>query len=123
MFPTLSIFQSFIEMELDDLHKDIELLIAQYKIDHANESVSNYRFFENIVHINNELFGNGGLQEEISTLNLTDFTNLEEFSNNLKKKILVTCHEKGIAPAAYLLIERKIKKILVYIEQSQMVSL
>ena len=114
-------FLTLFELELDDLHQDIELLIAQYKVDHDHEVISNYVFYENIALMNNELFGIDSFREEVRKSNYMDYTDSVELVNTLKKRLLERCRDKGIASSAYILAERKMKKILAYIEHEQQV--
>ena len=116
MHAKIKTFLTLFEIELEDLHQDINLLIAQYKVDHDREAISNYVFYENIALMNNELFGINSFREEVRTINETDFMEIDLLINHLKKRLLERCHDKGIAASAYILAERKMNKIRTYIE-------
>ena len=107
----------FLKMfELEDLQKDIELLIEQYKDEHDHEIISNYVFLENIALMSNELFGVNSFIEVVRSTHPAEYTDTRSLIDDLTKNLPGRCRQKGIASAAYILAERKMSKVLAYIE-------
>jgi hypothetical protein len=123
MLAKIQSFLTMFEMELDDLHQDVELLIAQYTIDHDHEAISNYVFYENLALMRNELFGIDSFRSEVRDISPVHYNNVYELIEDLKKRLLQRCHDKGIAAAAYILSERKMNKIISYIEKETPVTM
>lgn len=114
--------QAFLKMfvlELDDLHQDIELLIERYKDAREHESITNYVFMENVALMKNELFGIDSFLSEVQSLNPDNFKDIHELIDHCRELLISRSHEKGIAPSAIVLAERKMQKILLYIEGQQ----
>lgn len=120
MLEKIRCFLMMFLIELEDLHKDIELLIEKYKDEHDHEVISNYVFLENLALMKNELFGIDSFLQEVKDVKPTDFANVNELIDFLKKQLLKRCHDKGIASAAYVLSERKMQKVLSYIEHQSL---
>jgi len=103
-------------IELEDLLKDIELLMQKYTDQHDREVISNYVFLENLALMKNELFGIGSFLEEVKHLDPTGYATVHELIDSLKKMLTTRCQEKGFASAVIVLSERKMAKVLSYIE-------
>jgi NRPS condensation-like uncharacterized protein len=117
MLEKISMFVKMFTMELEDLHKDIELLIKKYKDEHDHDIISNYVFLENLALMKNELFGIDSFLQEVKEINPSSYTDVHELITYLKQQLLNRCHEKGIASSAFVLSERKMNKVLSYIDQ------
>jgi hypothetical protein len=116
MLEKIKVFITMFIVELEDLHQDIELLIERYKDEHDHDVISNYVFLENLALMKNELFGIDSFLQEVKDIVPTDFTDVYELIDFLKKRLLNRCHDKGIASSAFILSERKMNKVLSYIE-------
>jgi len=116
-------FITMFTIELEDLHKDVELIIQKYKDEHDHEVISNYVFLENLALMKNELFGIDSFLQEVKDITPTDFEDVHQIIDYLKKQCLNRCREKGIASAAYVLSERKMVKVLSYIEGSHCIPM
>ena len=108
------------EMELDDLHTDIELLIDRYTDEHDHEAISNYVFLENIALMNNELFGIDSFIEEVRRIDSSRFTGVVELIGFLTATLHQRCREKGYATSVCVLAERKMNKIHSYLESDRL---
>lgn len=117
MLEKISMFVQMFTLELEDLHKDIELLIKKYKDEHDHDIISNYVFLENLALMKNELFGIDSFLQEVKEINPSSYTDVHELITYLKQQLLNRCHEKGIASSAFVLSERKMNKVLSYIDQ------
>ncbi|HEX2957091.1 MAG TPA: hypothetical protein VHO70_09665 [Chitinispirillaceae bacterium] len=106
-------------LELEDLHQDIKLLIERYKDAREHESITNYVFMENIALMKNELFGIDSFHSEVKNLKPDNFSDIDELIAYCRQLLTKRCQEKGIAPSAIVLAERKMKKILTYIDRQQ----
>lgn len=109
-------FLTMFAIELEDLHKDIELLMQKYTDEHDHEVISNYVFLENLALMKNELFGIDSFLQEVQRIDPTTFSDVHQLIETLKNLLRTRCHEKGIAAAAYILSERKMAKVLSYID-------
>ncbi len=118
MVEKVHVFLKMFEMELEDLHKDIELLIAKYKDEHDHQVISNYVFLENVAVMDNELFGVDSFLEEVRSLDGSGYSDVITLIHDLTRHIEQRCHERGIAMAVAVLAERKMKKVLAYIEKN-----
>jgi len=105
------------DMELEDLHEDIGLLIEKYRDAHDHEVISNYVFYENLALMSNELFGIDSFREEVRQVDPDRFQNICDLIDALKGQLADRCQKKGIASAALVLAERKMAKIWAYIEK------
>ncbi|MBN1604214.1 MAG: hypothetical protein JW915_21570 [Chitinispirillaceae bacterium] len=117
MLEKVTMFLQMFTMELEDLHKDIELLIEKYKDEHDHEVISNYVFLENLALMKNELFGIDSFLQEVKEIVPASYTDVHDLITHLKKQLLNRCHEKGIASSAFILSERKMNKVLSYIDE------
>ncbi|HEX3020071.1 MAG TPA: hypothetical protein VHP36_07200 [Chitinispirillaceae bacterium] len=103
-------------LELEDLHQDIKLLIERCKDAREHDSITNYVFMENIALMENEFFGIDSFLSEVRSIKTDDFSDVHELIDNCRQLLTKRCHEKGIAPSALVLADRKMKKILSYID-------
>lgn len=113
----ISAFLKMFDMELEDLHEDIGLLIEKYRDAHDHEVISNYVFYENLALMSNEMFGIDSFREEVRQIDPDRFQNTCDLIETLKQQLADRCRKKGIASAALILAERKMAKILAYIEK------
>ena len=119
MHEKVQTFLTLFEIELNDLQKDIELLIERYREDHDKEVISNYVFLENIALMKNELFGIDSFRDLVRSIEPTDYCSTILLADDLRCNLRERCRSRGIAASIYLLAERKIRKILSYIEHQQ----
>ena len=111
-------FLRILKVEMDDLEKDIELLIQEYTQKHDNDQMTNYVFNENLALLQRELFGLKGFREEIAAMEPGEEKSLEELREHLDNRLKERVLEKGLPNAILLLMERKIGKVVDYITPS-----
>jgi hypothetical protein len=116
MHGKIRVFLKMFEMELEDLHKDIEMLIDHYTDEHDHEVISNYVFLENIAVMDNELFGIDSFIEAVRSTDPARFTTVTALMSALSDMLRRRCREKGYATPVCVLAERKMNKISSYIE-------
>lgn len=108
-------FIKILLVELEDLDKDIKMLIDECCDKHSHEQISDYVYLENLAVLQNELFGVEGFIEEVKTLNLDKFESVEELMNTLTNQLKDRIREKGLVHSIILLVERKIKKVSTFV--------
>ncbi len=116
MHQKINTFLKMFAIELEDLHEDVELLIERYCDEHDHEVISNHVFYENVALMNNELFGIDSFLDEVRQIDPLGFKDTNELIDSLKKRLRERCANKGIAASAYILAERKMNKVLAYVE-------
>ena len=108
-------FLKILIIELEDLDKDIKLLIDECSDKHCHEKISDYVYLENLAVLKNELFGVEGLIEDIKSIKPDDFESVEILAEDLIQQIKDRVHEKGLVKSIVYLVERKIKKVAFYL--------
>ena len=107
-------FLKILIVELEDLDKDIKMLIDECSDKHSHEKISDYVYLENLAVLQNELFGVEGFIEDVKSINLDTFETVEILVDELIKLIKNRVHEKGMVKSIVFLVERKIKKVAFY---------
>ena len=110
-------FLQILCLELDDLNEDISILIEECEKKHCNDEISNYVFLENLAVLKNELFGINSFLEDVKKTNSTDYDNLDSLIEGLMNILQKRINEKGIAHSIINLIDRKMKKVKIYVEE------
>lgn len=108
-------FIKILIVELEDLDKDIKLLIDESCDKHSHEQISDYVYLENLAVLQNELFGVEGFIDEIKNINADEFESVEELADNLINQLINRIHEKGLVHSIKVLVERKIKKVASFV--------
>ena len=112
-----AVFLRMFEIELEDLHRDIELLIDRYTDEHDHEVISNYVFLENIALMNNELFGIDSFIETVRNTDPLLYGSVDQLIDALTAQLRQRCREKGYASSVCVLADRKMKKVHSYLER------
>ena len=109
-------FLKILALELDDLDEDIKLLIESYKEKREHDEITNYVFLHNLATMQSELFGVEGLADDIEDIDINEFDTLDNLVEHVKETLDHRLKHKGIVHSVMLLVERKINKILKYLE-------
>lgn len=110
-------FLRILVMELEDLDEDINLLCDEYREKYDHEQISKYVFWSNLATMQNEMFGVEGFIEDVKETSPYDFDTLEDLVGHLTGMMATRVKQKGLAPALIGLVDRKIQKVLAYVEQ------
>ncbi len=108
-------FIKILIVELEDLDKDIKMLIDECTNKHSHDQISEYVYLENLAVLQNELFGVEGFIDDVKSINLDKFESVEELMNSLTNQLKDRIHEKGLVHSIMLLVERKIKKVYIFV--------
>ena len=110
-------FLTILLIELDDLEQDIQLLLEHYKEEHDEHKLSNYVFFHNAALMHEELFGIESFREEISHIDASEYTSLQDLIDDLNSRIKQRVEKQGIPNSFIFAMNRKIEKVRSYIIQ------
>ena len=110
-------FLKILCIELEDLNEDIDLLIKNSKEKFSHDEISNYVFLENLAVLKNELIGVKSFCGDVKNTNPAEYETLKDMMDDLIKKLKLRIHEKGLAHSIIVLVERKMKKVIGYIEK------
>lgn len=108
-------FLKILAIELNDLEEDIKAVMEEYKEKHDHSMITNYVFYENLSVLQRELFGVDSFVEEIGAINPDDYATIEVLIKDLYKKLQDRIKEKCLVPAVLQLVDRKMKKVALYI--------
>lgn len=105
-----------LKIELDDLEADIELLIDEYIQKNENHQITKYVLLENLAVLKNEMSGIEQLKKILDEINPDEYADIHELMNNIDNKFKVYIERGGLVKAVYLMVERKLHKVLKYLE-------
>ena len=114
-----NVFLKILCIEFEDLEEDINMLIEEYTDKHRNEEISHYVFLENLAVLKNELFGVESFYEYIKFIEPRDYGSLHDLMSMILSKLKIRVKQNGIVPSVVIIIERKMKKVAKYVEQSR----
>ncbi|MDD4736672.1 MAG: hypothetical protein PHP44_11275 [Kiritimatiellae bacterium] len=110
-------FLKILEIEFDDLREDIDLLI-QHCCDEEQEGLlTEHVFFSNIAIFRNE---ERGLDQFVAIVRQTDpeaYSDMNALMAYIKEAFAKKIRECGLAPFINGLVERKIEKVIRYVNQ------
>lgn len=115
-------FIKILMIELEDLEEDIELLIQECDERHCKNEISEYVFLENLATLKNEMFGVESFLADIMKIDPLSYKNVNDLVEELKEKLKKRIKEKGLAKSVEILINRKMLKVLNYVNSSEMNS-
>lgn len=105
-----------LDIELDDLEADIELLIDEYISKGESQKITKYVLLENLAVLKNEMCGIEHFKKMLKEMNPDDYTDIDKFVKDVENKFRSYIKRGGLVEAVYSLVERKIQKVLKYIE-------
>lgn len=108
-------FLKVLRVELEDLHEDIELLIADTMQRFRAHSITEHVCFENIAVLRSEEYGIRHFVEIVDATDPEAFETLDVLSAHLKQAFEQEIERAGLARAATILAERKIDKVAQYV--------
>jgi hypothetical protein len=111
-------FTTFLSIELEDLHEDIDLLIKQLKEKFNHQTITHYVFLENVCTLKSELFGVESIYEYIKNLDTNAYGTLDELHSAVRGELTRRIKEAGLPDAVIYFIDRKIAKVSHYLENS-----
>ena len=112
-------FLTILLIELDDLEQDIQLLIKHSKEEHDTHKLTNYVFLQNVALMHEELFGIESFREEISHIDASEYTSLQDLIDDLNLRIQKRVEKQGIPNSFLVAMNRKIEKVMRYIKEEK----
>lgn len=110
-------FLQILEIELEDLREDIDLLIDHCRQEEHDGHLTEHVFFSNIALFRNE---ERGLDQFLTIVHETSpdqFSDMEALIRHIKDAFAEKIRECGLAPFIDTLVERKIEKVIRYVNQ------
>lgn len=108
-------YLQILEIELEDLKEDIELLIARNKEKGKKGKISSYVLLENMAVLRNELCGIGTFRKILAGINPETYSSVDEFIKDIEQQFRVRIAECGFGEGVFLMIQRKLHKVLKYV--------
>lgn len=109
-------FLKILEIEISDLKEDIKVLIEECNKDHDEEKITNYVFMENLMILRREVLGVNDFMELILNTDHEQFPTLEDLASHIRSSFKKEIKEKDLVPALERFVNRKIEKVLSYIQ-------
>ncbi len=107
-----------LKIELEDLHDDIAMYIEQISKDAKCGDITNYVFMENLALMNNETVGIGIVNKYLDSINVDDYADINALMEKIKSDLRKKLEDDGIAFALNVYLERKLKKVSLYVSQT-----
>ncbi len=118
MLKKKKVFLEILKLELEDLEEDTKMLIREYTEKHDREEITNYVFRRNISVMQSEIFGVEGFLEDVRGVDPETYNTLEDLVDVLLTKLNERIKVKGLPKSLLYLVERKIKKVANYVNQT-----
>lgn len=115
--PKLEKYIKILKIELEDLHKDIEMYMERVESEKKCGEITNYVFMENLALIKNEIIGLDIINGYLDKLDLSEFSSIDKLANRIKEDLTKKLKEDGIAHALNIYLERKIDKVSEYLKK------
>jgi hypothetical protein len=109
-------FIKILRIELDDLKEDIEQLISECREKMEHPKLNEYVYLENLAVLKNELLGLGHFSRILDSMDVAGFADLDATIEAVKQAFSDEIERCGLAPAAVLLVDRKIEKVRQFVE-------
>ncbi|MBN1799448.1 MAG: hypothetical protein JW822_12815 [Spirochaetales bacterium] len=110
-------FIHMLQTELEDLIKDIELLMEVQKQRLEKSEITNYVYLENTALFKNEIACLKNFLKFSSQLDLDGFQTHDELGDYIKQEFKNQLEEHCYAQAIESFVDRKLKKIIDYIKR------
>jgi hypothetical protein len=109
-------FMRILQTELEDLIKDIELLMSVQKERLEKSEITNYVYLENTALFKNEISCIKNFLDFSSRLDLDRFLTYEELAACIETEFKKQLEEHSYAHAIESFVSRKLKKIINYVK-------
>ena len=116
MHQLINKYIQILKIELDDLEADIELLIDEHIQREEKHQITKYVLLENLAVLKNEMSGIEQFKKMLTDTNLDDYKDIHEFVNEIGKKFKAYIARGGLVEAVYSMVERKLHKVLKYVQ-------
>ena len=110
-------YLAILSIELDDLKEDIEHLISELEKNKHEHRCTEHVFLHNLTLFRNELLGVNAFHKILEEINSEDYMTLEAMIAEIKSRFKLRVEMYGLAQVINILIERKLDKVLKYVEQ------
>ena len=109
-------FISIIKIEMEDLIKDLNNLVDDYKEKKEKDLITNYVFMENLALLRHEMYGIRKFSEILETLKLDSYKDIEEISDCIKDILEKKINLSDFASCLFPMICRRIVKASKYVK-------
>lgn len=109
-------FLKVLDVELEDLEEDIGHLIEHCRELRTNGELPTFVYYENESLFRNELLAVDKCRAIVADTKPQDYESLDALVNEIKAKFVKEAHVRGFAKAAEVYINRKIDKVVQYLE-------
>lgn len=110
-------FLKILEIELEDLREDIDLLIQHCREEEHEGLLTEHVFFSNIAIFRNEERGIDQFADIVRHTDPESFSDMETLIAHIREAFIQKIRECGLAPFIDVLVERKIEKVVRYVNQ------
>ena len=105
-----------LKIELDDLEADIELLMNECIQKGEKQQITKYVLLENLAVLKNEMSGIEHFKKILDEMNTDEYPDINNLVNEIDKKFKAYIERGGLVKAVYLMVERKLHKVLKYVK-------
>jgi hypothetical protein len=119
MQDNVSVFRSFLLIELDNLVEAIQQLIGACAEKYKKRTISHYVQLENTAFFQKEITGITGFREDLMHFNVDEFTDADDLAKALKNLFAERVSHYDLPLAIIALVDLKIDKVLRYIKQER----
>ena len=106
-----------LKAELEDIEKDISIITEEYKQRKDKREISNYVFLENACVLKEELYGIKIIVNSLANIAVEKYENINDIIDDIHKLIKEQTKLYLMDECIFALIERKINKVLAYINE------
>lgn len=110
-------FIGIIKLELVDVINNIDEYIEKSTIAKEEGRISNYNYSENVAVYNNMISGISSVNRMLDTMDVSNFTSLDEFCTCLEGLIKKIFSDRGILDASYHMAMQRVKLIEEYMQK------
>lgn len=110
-------FFRILKIELEDLEKDISIIIEEYQKKKDKGEISNYVFLENACVLKEELYGIKTIVDSLGNIAVGKYENINDIVADIHKLIKEKTKLYLMNGCVLTLLERKINKVLVFINE------
>ena len=109
-------FISIMKIELEDLIEDLNHLVDDYRDKKEHDLITNYVFMENLALLQHEMYGIKKFSQFISSLNLSEFKDINGISEHIKEVLEKKITSSDFASCLFPMICRRLVKAAHYVE-------
>lgn len=108
-------YLSILKIELKDLATDIELMVDEHHEKREDRKITEYVFLENLATLKNELLALDSFNSIMNGMNPGDYSEIDGFITEIKKQFKNRIEQCGLGEGIYTLIDKKLDKVLQYV--------